>query len=101
MENEKTVETKTEPEKKPAKPKKKENMAAMNTNLLISFVALCALCLVLIGVGLTLIIGVKAYFGGILLLIWGVAFGGLNIFLNRSLFTKPKAQTKEEPKENA
>lgn len=98
MENEKTVETKTAPAKKPAKPKKKENMAAMNTNLLISFVALCVLCLVLITLGITFILAIKAYFGGVLLLVWGLAFGGLNIFLNRSLFKKKAAPAKEETK---
>lgn len=98
MEKEKSVETKTAPETKPAKPKKKENVAAMNTNLLISFVALCVLCVVLITLGITFICAIKAYFGGILLLVWGIVFGGLNIFLNRSIFKKKTAPAKEEPK---
>lgn len=100
MENEKTVEQTTTSETKTTKPKKKENVAAMNTNLLISFIALFVLCLILIGVGLTLIIALKAYFGGILLLVWGIVFGGLNIFLNRSIFKKKTVSQKEETKAN-
>ena len=86
MANEKVTTSET----KSAKPKKKFNEAAANTNLKFGMIALFSICAILIGVGLTLLIAFSAYLGGIMLMVFGIAFAIINIVLNKTILSKPK-----------
>ena len=94
MENKKNVEPINVSDSKPAKQKKKENVEVINTNLKFSCISLFVLCAVLIGVGIFMIAGLKAYFGGVLLILFGIAFSCLNIWLCKTLFFKKQNNNK-------
>ena len=100
MENQETKQT---PEKvvAPKKAKKKECTAGQGTNLAFASITLFVLCAIFIVMGIYFLAGMKAYLGGVMLLIFGVAFAIINVVLNRStLFKKTPAKTEEKTEEN-
>ena len=80
----------------PKKTKKKECTAGQSTNLAFASITLFVLCAIFIVLGIYFLAGMKAYLGGVMLLIFGIAFAILNIVLNKStLFKKTSAKSEE------
>lgn len=99
MENKETTQT-SEKVATPKKAKKKECTAGQGTNLAFASITLFVLCAVFIVMGIYFLAGMKAYLGGVMLLIFGVAFAVLNVVLNKStLFKKAPAKTEEKNEE--
>lgn len=99
MENLKQTETKTEtaPVEKPVqKPKKKECTAGQSTNTKFASISLFVICVIFIAMGIFFLASMKAYLGGVLLILFGVAFAVIDIVLNKSnLFKSNKSNTEE------
>ena len=95
MENKETT-TKTAA---PKKPKKKECTAGQNTNFAFASISLLVICVIFIAMGIYFLAGIKAYLGGVLLIIFGIAFAVIDFILNKStLFKKTAPQKTEEKK---
>ena len=100
MENKETKQT---PEKTtaPKKTKKKECTAGQSTNFAFASITLFVLCAIFIIMGIYFLAGINAYLGGVMLIIFGIAFAVIDVVLNKStLFKKAPAQTEEKSKEN-
>ena len=96
MENKET-EVKTPENPAPVKkPKKKECTAGQSTNFAFASIALLVICISFIAIGIYFLAGIKAYFGGVLLIIFGIAFAVIDFVLNKSTLFKKSAPTKTE-----
>ncbi len=82
----------------PKKPKKKECTAGQSTNLAFASISLFVLCAIFIAMGIYFLIGIKAYLGGVLLILFGISFAVINIVLNKSSLFKKTSDTKAETK---
>lgn len=78
------------------KPKKKECTAGQSTNIAFASISLFALCAIFIIIGIYFLAGIKAYLGGVLLILFGIAFAIINVVLNKSTLFKKTEQTKTE-----
>ena len=93
MENKDTTQTATPA---PKKAKKKECTAGQSTNFAFASITLIAICAIYIGMGIYFLVGMNAYLGGVMLLVFGVAFAVIDFILNKStLFKKTPAKTEE------
>lgn len=97
MENQE-INTATEKTPAPKKTKKKECTAGQSTNLAFASITLFVLCAIFIVMGIYFLAGMKAYLGGVMLLIFGVAFAIINIVLNKSTLFKKTTEKTEEKK---
>ena len=93
MENKETTQM---PEKTSAqkKPKKKECTAGQTTNIAFASIALLVICISFIAIGIYFLAGIKAYLGGVLLIVFGIAFAVIDFVLNKSTLFKKTEQSK-------
>ncbi len=89
----------TEVKDKPTVPAKKKKKCETPAAPLFTCIFLFALCAIFIGVGIFMWAGLKATFGGVLLIVFGVSFLALNIWLNFSLLSKKKSPETKQTKE--